>query len=118
MSKMRNCRFDEKLGIVESVDEVTLKAFGITPEELGRNIGNNEQLFKPATGDEDDHTIQQICEEHVTDEFKSWQAVQDAIILYLSRLIASDPRVRSFVRKNFMNMCAVSTSVTPQGKSG
>lgn len=38
----RSSRFDEKLGIKESVDTLSLRAFGIRPSELGDNIFYNK----------------------------------------------------------------------------
>ena len=40
----RSSKFDEKLGIKESVDTLSLRAFGIRPSELGDNIFYNKIL--------------------------------------------------------------------------
>jgi len=121
MAAVRQNKFDEKLGIIQSTEEMTLKAFGITPHELGTNIECNKQVYAPK-GDEDDEISHKIvCQRHMdqsggSNAFTTENSVMEALTFYISRLIASEPRVRKFVRTKFMDMCAVSTTPTESGK--
>lgn len=122
MNMIREHKFDEKLGVTESVDEMSLKIFGIIPLELGRNVEHGKQIFKPDPHDDMD-SLKKILSKHIipgTPErpspFSTFQGVEEAITLYLSRLIANEPRVRKYVRGEFMKMCVISTKPTEAGK--
>eukprot|EP00927_Polykrikos_kofoidii_P033971 TRINITY_DN28813_c0_g1_i1.p1 TRINITY_DN28813_c0_g1~~TRINITY_DN28813_c0_g1_i1.p1 ORF type:complete len:1906 (-),score=338.66 TRINITY_DN28813_c0_g1_i1:99-5756(-) len=116
MKAVRRSKFDEKLGITVSIETMSLKAFGITPNEFGANVELDRQINKPSTGDDEDY-VKEVCKEHINEDFKTWEAVREAIVMYLARLIASEPRVRRYVRQQFNEMCAVSTTVTELGRA-
>jgi len=118
MAAVRQSKFDEKLGVTESVDEMTLKVFGITPQDLGTNVENNKQIYAPdKDSDQDDRLgVREVCEQHVNQLFEKHEAVLEAITLYLSRLIATEPRIRKFVRTQFWKLCCISTTPTDSGK--
>jgi len=116
MKMCRRCKFDEKLGIVESLDTLSLVPFGIRPSELGDNIAHDKQLIAPREDTEEEH-VDDVCTRHVTPEFPTKEAVRDAVTTFLMRLIASEPRVRDFVRKEFRKYCAISARVTEAGRA-
>lgn len=120
LASIRELNFDEKLGIKDSIDVMSLKVFGIAPQELGKNVEIQQQAFKPEGGAySEDLKVDEVCEKHKTGldgAFPTKEAVRDAVTLYLSRLIASEPRIRKFVRAKFRDMCAISTMPTELGK--
>mmetsp|Transcript_11118 Transcript_11118/g.39321 ORF Transcript_11118/g.39321 Transcript_11118/m.39321 type:complete len:2003 (+) Transcript_11118:82-6090(+) len=117
MAAARKHKFDEKLGLRDSLEQMSLQVFGISPTEFGTNIAKNERLFTPEADTEDTPTIKEVCEEHRNESFRTVDAVQEAVTLYLAKLIACEPRIRQYVREKFMEMCAVSTFVTETGKT-
>eukprot|EP00928_Gymnodinium_smaydae_P039653 TRINITY_DN27044_c0_g1_i1.p1 TRINITY_DN27044_c0_g1~~TRINITY_DN27044_c0_g1_i1.p1 ORF type:complete len:1787 (-),score=468.00 TRINITY_DN27044_c0_g1_i1:64-4899(-) len=121
MAAVRKHRFDEKLGVAKSLDPRTLSVFGITPDELGQNLSWPQAqaggLPHQSVDGNDELNPTELCVEHIAaPDFTTGDSVKEAITLFLSRLIACEPRVRKFVRGKFMEMCAVSTKVTPIGR--
>jgi len=118
MEMARKSKFDEKLGIVESIDIMSLQALGITPAQLGDNVQAEKQVHR-LEEEQDNKALpfDEICESHADPNFHNAQAVKDGITTFLVRLIASEPRVRSYVRQEFWKLCAVSAKVTEAGKA-
>lgn len=114
MKMTRRSKFDEKLGIAESLDALSLQPFGITPAELGANVAHGKQLFGPR---EEQESCKDVCIKHIDQNFPTWEAVRDGVSTFLMRLIAAEPRVRGYVRKEFWKHCAISAKVTEAGRS-
>eukprot|EP00439_Symbiodinium_sp_Y106_P068130 s1803_g11.t1 len=111
-------KFDEKLGIVESIDIMSLQALGITPAQLGDNVQAEKQVHR--LEEEQDNKdfrrqSQDICSDRCPAHVLLRKFAQ--ITTFLVRLIASEPRVRSYVRQEFWKLCAVSAKVTEAGKA-
>lgn len=113
---LQSYKFDEKLGVKSGLEQMTLRVLSMTPEELGENIENKKQVKKPDWNAEDNHSLQQVLEEHTNETFRTAAAVEETLTLYLAKLIACEPRVRNYVREQFRDMCAVSTFPTEAGK--
>lgn len=114
----RAAKFDEKLGISDSIEVMSLRAFGMTPAALSENIREGKQENKP---DEDsdfneNNTPNVVCGACIDHTLTTWEAVQEAVMFYLSRLIAAEPHIREYVRREFMERCAISTQVTDAGR--
>eukprot|EP00930_Biecheleria_cincta_P033868 TRINITY_DN23440_c0_g1_i1.p1 TRINITY_DN23440_c0_g1~~TRINITY_DN23440_c0_g1_i1.p1 ORF type:complete len:2025 (+),score=362.66 TRINITY_DN23440_c0_g1_i1:63-6137(+) len=114
----RAAKFDEKLGIQESIEVMSLRAFGITPAEMGENIREGKQMHKPNEDLDfnEDNTPKTVCGACIDHTFGTWEAVLEAVMYYLSRLIAAEPHVREYVREEFWSRCAISTHVTDAGR--
>jgi len=109
----------EKLGIVDSIEGAPLQVFSITPQEFGTNIERGIAVHKPDPARDERAKPPDVCRKHVVANslLYSPEAVQDVICLYLSRLIAAEPRVRAYVRQQFWEMCAISTKPTRSGRT-
>jgi transcriptional accessory protein Tex/SPT6 len=112
-------KLHEHLGAVESKQKhLQLREFGISPEQLGENVSSKDAVrphdVKP---DEDFESIPNVCKRVVVPDspISTSKAVLEAIVVYLSRRIASEPRVRKYVRQHFRNHCCVSTTPTEKG---
>ncbi|CAK0826960.1 unnamed protein product, partial [Prorocentrum cordatum] len=98
-------------------DPMGMTKFGITPQEFGENVADGRQRH-PVPEDQEDRASQhaQVCSRNIGGPLKTKEQVSEHAEWYLSRLIASDPRVRGYVRKQFWDRVAVSTHVTEAGK--
>ena len=120
MALAKKHKLDMKLGIKDSLEESVLRVFGITPEELGANLNVGFQQYTPEADLEENSALSDPEGAFKTladgQDFKTPEVVEDVFLVYLSRLIASEPRVREYVREKFMEHCAISTFVTQSGK--
>jgi len=111
-------KLDQHLGVVpgrKGKKEKYLHGFGITPEQLGENLEVKERTHQVADN-EDDNPVN-ACAQMVkpNSPLISGKVVMEAVVVYLSRLIASEPRIRRYVRKQFRNYCCISTTPTEKG---
>ncbi|CAJ1461907.1 unnamed protein product [Effrenium voratum] len=117
MKMARRSRFDEKLGIKESIEMMSLQAFGITPSDLGDNLAADKQLVGPLEDVDNQASCEDVCERHIDPNFPTGEAVKAGVTTFLMRLIAAEPRVRAFVRKEFWKICTISAKVTEAGRA-
>eukprot|EP00931_Biecheleriopsis_adriatica_P115117 TRINITY_DN90956_c0_g1_i1.p1 TRINITY_DN90956_c0_g1~~TRINITY_DN90956_c0_g1_i1.p1 ORF type:complete len:1956 (+),score=491.78 TRINITY_DN90956_c0_g1_i1:121-5988(+) len=110
---IRDSKLDEQLGVRESIQDMNLRAFGITPAELGENVANQRAIHTPQESDDD---WRDICGKFIDQNFRTAEAVKDEVMYYLSRLVATEPRVRAYVRQEFWKRVVISTEVTQAGK--
>lgn len=117
MDALRKHNFDQLLGIAPGGTK-TLEAFGITPDNLGDNLEQKKQTHEPKDYENEEHTPENLCSRVAVPDTPLGTAamVIEAVTVFLSRHIAAEPRVRRFVRNQFMNLCTVSTSPTQLGK--
>eukprot|EP00929_Paragymnodinium_shiwhaense_P076635 TRINITY_DN39433_c0_g1_i1.p1 TRINITY_DN39433_c0_g1~~TRINITY_DN39433_c0_g1_i1.p1 ORF type:complete len:1894 (-),score=517.53 TRINITY_DN39433_c0_g1_i1:113-5794(-) len=119
----RKHKFDLKLGVGQSSERATLRELSLSPQDFGANLEAGKQSHKPLLphkhdDQEQENLIVQLCRQNVVQpDFPVYETVREALILYLSKAIACEPRVRQFVRERFMDMCAISTRPTEMGKA-
>lgn len=92
--------------------EGLVKKFGLKPDKLGENLYENYQK-----NEIDQYPIGPIttCEEFISKQFSTPQAVLQAAIFMHARQLSLDPLVRYVIRREYISRCMINARPTRNG---